>query len=463
MMSYHRWDGSDDEDDAVLLFQSPVRSKSMKVVLSAVSKAPWEEEDAPSVSISTTAANSVRVDSSSGAGLFRSPSNIVQFNPHSIYTGTYIQEILQSFSSSSSEEMDDDVSCALSLSNAGPLLRIGSLPSSEDCLDSDAEEVMSLNALGGCYIFMDTEDEDEGDSDVYNDRAKDSYLNPTFRQRNWKDPSDVRMEVASDQDDFIPPGEKGDRHPVLSPMKQAFRTMLGGFKSKKSKRYTTSSSPLDDIDVVKKHRISDLAVQAIADTCGGGPHSASITRNALVDFAYWEQAILNNQHSSFFLDGGTATTSSSSLADDDTNDVVDDDTSGVVVKAVSLMVQDGSSATAAPCSPSSKALSQYDSILDEFDDMSRPSSEEVAQALNIEEEGRLVLSLVRGRTGMVEDLLDPPPSHACKDRIMVPWIHIVDDLWIPHYEEYVIRAVHAFSQQLLSFHTQKKPRPVVSM
>jgi hypothetical protein len=472
MMSYPptRWDGSDDEDDAVLLFQSPVRSKSMMVMLSGVSPPKEEEEEEPS-SVSTTSGPS---GSSSASGVFRSPSTIVQFNPQSIYTGTYIQEVLQSFSSSSassSEEMDHNAPRALSPFDASTLQRIGSLPSSCcDHVDSDAEDVASsATGLGDCYIFMDTEDEDDGDTDLYDNRTKESFLSPTVRQQHRNDSISVRTKAAPNEEESNPRKEEEiERHAVLSPMKQAIRNMLGGFKTKKDKRYTTSPSPLDDIASTSKHRISDLAVQAIAESCGGSPHSASITRNALVDFVFWEQAILNKQQSSFFLDSGTAKTSSSSLADDDTNDVLDDDTPGIVVKAVSLMVQDGSRAAVSPCISSFKAaspqLSQYDSILDEYDEMSRPSSEEVAQALNIEEEGCAILSLVRGRTGMVEDLHDPPSSsQPSKESIMIPWIHIVDDLWIPHYEEYVIRAVYAFSHQLLSFHTKKKKRPVLSM
>ena len=408
----------------------------------------------------------VGVATSVEQGVFRE-SPVIQYNPQSIFTGTYIQQVLQSFSASSSsseeEEVDDDNGAARHrmLPHAQfHLQRIGSEASADDGFDSSAEEedVASFLATASCYIFMDTEEEEDdavaiagkqGSQDDRNMRAN-AFVTPLAQ-------SSLLREYSS-RPALHHPGTHdapNERHLVLSPMKQAMRSVWGGFSKRMTtttQRYTASTSPLDDAMYQKKHRISDLAVQAIADTCPN-IHSASFTRNHLVDFAFWEQALLHPP-----ADAGTAETSTSSTVLDDEND--EEEPSGAaVLKAVSMM--DGTTAVAAPSLPSWNAT-HYDSILEEFDALSRSSSEEVAAALRIESQGRAVLSLIRGRTGMVEDLsLDPCTIDRATTMMMIPWIHIIDDLWIPHYEEYVIRAVHAFSRQLLSFHVPKKPRPVV--
>ena len=66
----------------------------------------------------------------------------------------------------------------------------------------------------------------------------------------------------------------------------------------------------------------------------------------------------------------------------------------------------------------------------------------MAVVLGIEDDGRMLLDYMRANAGIIEDLSESyPPSS-------IPWLHLFDDFWMPHYEEYVVRAVHAFARQL---------------
>jgi hypothetical protein len=91
----------------------------------------------------------------------------------------------------------------------------------------------------------------------------------------------------------------------------------------------------------------------------------------------------------------------------------------------------------------------------------------VADRLGIHEQGRKALEKLRGRVGIIEDLeistsrrnIPPPPPPPSG---WLPWIRIDDDddiheddtststeaHWIPHYEEYVVRAVHHLAQRI---------------
>ena len=66
----------------------------------------------------------------------------------------------------------------------------------------------------------------------------------------------------------------------------------------------------------------------------------------------------------------------------------------------------------------------------------------------------LAAALLRtGRAGIIDDLHETLPE---TDDLggggvpLLPWIHLFDQIWMPHYEEYVVRAVHAFSRRLMN-------------
>jgi len=76
---------------------------------------------------------------------------------------------------------------------------------------------------------------------------------------------------------------------------------------------------------------------------------------------------------------------------------------------------------------------------------SRVSSEDIVLELGLGEDGYRLLQALRGKAGMV-DLEEEDGS--VEDR-SIPLIHLLNDIWVPHYEEYVIRAVNAFMHFLL--------------
>lgn len=278
----------------------------------------------------------------------------------------------------------------------------------------------------------------------------------------------------------------------------------GLFFSPTKKRFTESTSPLDggvtgsddsnnnNSNNSSKHRVSDLACQAIADataTTASAKNnklsSAVLTRNALVDFGAWEAVLRskaavnknkhyrNSSHPGIRVDDddedvctailGLEETSHSSDDDDD------DDVSVLFIKTASLMVQDfifGSSSTKRS-SKTKTTIKQRQhvvqaqmSIRDGLDECRRSTSEDVAAALGIADEGRLLLAHIRGRAGIIDDLCDDddhddetntstPESSVANNNNNIPWIHLYDAVWMPHYEEYVVRAVHAFSRRLM--------------
>jgi hypothetical protein len=82
----------------------------------------------------------------------------------------------------------------------------------------------------------------------------------------------------------------------------------------------------------------------------------------------------------------------------------------------------------------------------------RATADEIAVALGIEAEGRRLLRHARGRAGVIDE--DGTAMDAMNNKEdqgnAVPVIHIMDDIWMPHYEEYVMKSVLAFSRRLLS-------------
>ena len=75
----------------------------------------------------------------------------------------------------------------------------------------------------------------------------------------------------------------------------------------------------------------------------------------------------------------------------------------------------------------------------------RLSSDHVADMLDLGDyDAQLVLNRLRGRCGAVEM---EEPQTVVSSRT-VPYVHVLEDVWIPHYEEYVVRSVEAFTQFL---------------
>jgi hypothetical protein len=77
--------------------------------------------------------------------------------------------------------------------------------------------------------------------------------------------------------------------------------------------------------------------------------------------------------------------------------------------------------------------------------------------LGLGQDGERLLRLLHGKAGIVD--VDDDEDDCYDDESMdggcatigssgrgVPLIHLVDDFWLPHYEEYVTRTVNSFSR-----------------
>lgn len=242
------------------------------------------------------------------------------------------------------------------------------------------------------------------------------------------------------------------------------------FRKNSKKRFTQSTSPLDALYIdSNKHRVSDLAVQALTDTNNNKRlySSAVLTRNALVDFGAWEAVLAkSNSHTNFSNRRHKSSSACCSVIHEDEDNCTaiqglegtshssseDDDASVLFIKTVSLTVQDfifgkQQKSNKIPQVPKTTLPDLRDGL-----DECRSTSEDVAAALNITEEGRVLLAHVRGRAGIIVDLEgdneETTTTMGGGGTALVPWIHILDQIWMPHYEEYVVWAVHAFARRL---------------
>ena len=77
----------------------------------------------------------------------------------------------------------------------------------------------------------------------------------------------------------------------------------------------------------------------------------------------------------------------------------------------------------------------------------RLTADHVAVLLDVGDDAASLLHRLRGRAGAVE--MEPAATTGdAKDTNGVPYLHLSGDVWIPHYEEYVVRSVEAFTQFL---------------
>ena len=171
------------------------------------------------------------------------------------------------------------------------------------------------------------------------------------------------------------------------------------------------------------HRVSDLAMAAAMA-------GSSAKRNLLVDFGAWEAAVSRQDKEEVC------------LQDDN-----DDEKSVLFIKSVSLFVQDFVSSKARPPPPLSRLQPNLATDVREGLLEPRTAAEDIASALDVAEEGRQLLTRIRGRAGVIDDL-EPDLIDEVSRSERLPWIHLQDDVWMPHYEEYVIRSVHHFQQHL---------------
>ena len=252
------------------------------------------------------------------------------------------------------------------------------------------------------------------------------------------------------------------------------------FFGRGGKRFTRSPSPLDAKIQAKvegststitttpekynPHRVSDLAVSAALqqkEEPESPSSSAGDKRNRLVDFEAWEAALaaahqqrMNHSPSSVIPEGEDEGSSlwkgandldhSSERASVDFNDD-DDEKSVLFIKSVSLTAQDFIPKKS--FSPSQPAPDMRLGL-----EEPRWTSEDIAVALDLQEDEALeLLTHIRGRAGIIDDLGSDTgiTTESSDDTNVLPWIHLQDNVWMPHYEEYVVRAVHLFQRRMM--------------
>lgn len=244
----------------------------------------------------------------------------------------------------------------------------------------------------------------------------------------------------------------------------------------------------------RKHRISDLACQAILDDaefsnydprsfpllCFNTAKRSDSTnnrngseplRNHIVNFSAREAVLRAKEASHGKIIAGTVVgledTSSSSGDDEDVAYDNDNDDGHVAFpRSFSLMAEDydfgaigqriasGDNIAALMSDISSDhTFHELDISNHSYDSCFQRLPAEDASALGIAVESRELIAQIRGRAGIVGDFQKrDKPGDACSSTIddLVPWIHLYGGIWMPHYEVYVARAVHRFRQWLLS-------------
>lgn len=213
------------------------------------------------------------------------------------------------------------------------------------------------------------------------------------------------------------------------------------------RRWTRTSSPLDHVVEISNseindgahnfsmdstHRVSGLAVATLT--------GSSTERNFLADFAEWESTLSCDSDAK----KETRLHSTYLVVDESSDEEANEEKSVFVIKAVSLLAQDFVDSIARPAPSMSQNLA-----LDARDGLFEPriTTEDIATALDMSGEGRQLLTHIRGRAGVIDD-----PEQDLEDETngsgQLPWIQLHDNVWMPHYEEYVVRSVYRFQKQL---------------
>ena len=218
------------------------------------------------------------------------------------------------------------------------------------------------------------------------------------------------------------------------------------------RRWTRSPSPLDHVveivnhdvkgtedddgahnfGIDSAHRVSDLALEALT----GG---SSTKRNMFADFTEWEAALSGDDDAK----KEARINSTYSVNEENSDRQGNEEKSAFVIKAVSLLTQDFGESISRISPSTSQNLTP-----DLRDGLFEPriTTEDIATKLDMSEEGHQLLTHIRGRAGVIDN-----PEHLEEEnggRGQLPWVHLHDNIWMPHYEEYVVRSVHHFQQQL---------------
>jgi hypothetical protein len=286
--------------------------------------------------------------------------------------------------------------------------------------------------------------------------------------------------TAEDEDEAMQMPHSSPYHRRLSSRRtgsteKCTSSMLGrAVQSLRRKRYTPSSSPLDFQHPPKANKQEDVATSkslllsslsssqkpvALPDPAMSS--SAVYARNALVDFSSWEARVSRPAITTPSAAATTATPTTCPAAE-----------AKRAPLSVQLPEEEGQNSVAEPCTGVTPTGVKVTSLLtsgmtsnipplvsrqnDELDtsalESPRTLGDDMLQSLGLDgdDHARQCLQTLRSRAGVIDDLdcLDQQGADEDPSNIL-PWMHIVDDVWMPHYEEYVFTTVHAFHRRLL--------------
>lgn len=270
--------------------------------------------------------------------------------------------------------------------------------------------------------------------------------------------SSTASSSADDDDDHDnndndnPEAQKQQTRRRRRPTTRHRRTFLGravqslrnsGSRNSNNKRYTVVSSALDSVK-------SPSAVHA---------------RNALVDFGSWEARVVHKK-------------SNKPPVAPTPQQVVTPPGSPVIEQDVAI----AAAATAATTAETSKELpfpnfalravlglqaattdEDHDDDNQEHQHLADSFSDELLQALEVRNDAYTVLQAlglgteavqclqtVRNRAGVVDDLQADTGQDGDCTATVLPWMHVTANVWMPHYEEYVMQTVNAFHRRMVA-------------
>jgi hypothetical protein len=212
---------------------------------------------------------------------------------------------------------------------------------------------------------------------------------------------------------------------------------------------------------VSKSLLSSSSQNATALPDSAVSPSAVYARNALVDFGSWEARVVSRptiattstaaKIVAAFITCTTATAKRASVSvplpeEEEQDSLVMPGTlvTPTGIKVTSLF----SSGTPSPPSVSCQNNNELDTSALESP---RTLGDDMLQSLGLagDDHARQCLQTLRARAGVIDDLeCDQQGANEDPSNVL-PWMHIVDDVWMPHYEEYVFTTVHAFHRRLL--------------
>lgn len=224
-------------------------------------------------------------------------------------------------------------------------------------------------------------------------------------------------------------------------------------RRQRQKVFAHSTSPLDNLchDSRFVGSLPATTPNNITSTTMLSPVPSAVhARNALADFGSWEKAAIAASPTGFRHLENHKSQLECIPEHEYASDSTDEKWSIERLSAPDFSTR--SNVTSGPKScPIYLGLSLFDGL------EGRASAQDVALMLGLGQDGERLLRLLHGKAGIVD--VDDDEDDCYDDESMdggcatigssgrgVPLIHLLDDFWLPHYEEYVTRTVNSFSR-----------------